>query len=76
MLKFRKGEKFFFFFFFFLFFFWKAGKEGCDLGKGTQRSTDTVLRQIEFRVEDTWKDLENDFIETACDAQGPRKVFV
>lgn len=23
-----------------------------------------------------WKDLENDFVETASDAQGPRKVFV
>lgn len=57
----------------FFFFFWKAGKESCDLGKERKQKTDTILRQIRFREEDTWKDLENDFFKTA---QGPRKGYV
>lgn len=71
MLRFRKGENYTSFFLFF--FFWKARKESCDLGKERKQKTDTVLRQIRFREEDTWKDLENDFFKTA---QGPRKGYV
>lgn len=69
MLRFRKGENYTSPFF----LFWKAGKESCDLGKERKQKTDTILRQIRFREEDTWKDLENDFFKTA---QGPRKGYV
>ena len=65
--KIRKGEKYA--------FLGKAGEGGCDLGKASERKTDSVLRQIEFREEDIWRGLENDFFKTSH-AQVPWKVFV
>lgn len=56
-------------------FLWNVGEGDCDLGKERQEKTDTVLRQIRFREEDMWKDLENDFFKTAH-VQDPWKVFI